>query len=303
MNDEGLLKLKRRWRASGLTGDEEHYLRELRRRGELDDDRLSLAAFAGHPAARSLLLDEAPDLPRDFALWPAEWQTWAGELLHSELDIGEGRIWFPGNPWPNGHLVRKVLWSGVLDDDGLHFRFSATTMDYDFEDTDDEPEDEDDELDDWQATGVWGNYHRCRMSGGFPIAPLSEPFHQSSFKARVDTEPEALIDDDDFAFETYLLGHDSVGDHSLHLTPNRDGTHRLIWSGKIALTYRGDDNFRYRFWLEEPRVRFDGFQISQDETSALRDLSTLVANPDDYEVIERNGSSVLIPKFLNSEAP
>ncbi len=58
MSDPSLRELAQRWRQSGTVEDEAAYLRARRRAGDLDPERLHLAAFCRHPAAR-LALDEA----------------------------------------------------------------------------------------------------------------------------------------------------------------------------------------------------------------------------------------------------
>lgn len=50
------------------------------------------------------------------------------------------------------------------------------------------------------------------------------------------------------AFTIYLLGHDSVGFHRFKFErlPDSD-KFKILWSGKIALSYRGDSEFKYDF--------------------------------------------------------
>lgn len=60
MGDEQLRALERRWQESGDSADEAQYLRALLRNEALPSERLRLAAFLGHPAARAALGGEAP---------------------------------------------------------------------------------------------------------------------------------------------------------------------------------------------------------------------------------------------------
>ncbi len=52
-----------------------------------------------------------------------------------------GRIWFPGNPWPEGHALKELVWTGALvPERGLVFRYTfrvtATGLTFDgFSDT------------------------------------------------------------------------------------------------------------------------------------------------------------------------
>ncbi|MER7280154.1 hypothetical protein ABT369_37525 [Dactylosporangium sp. NPDC000244] len=52
------------------------------------------------------------------------------------------------------------------------------------------------------------------------------------------------------AFHVYLLGHDSVADHAVTFTGDGSGRHRIDWTGRVALTYSGDEEFRYEFRAE-----------------------------------------------------
>src|SRR5688572_25780255 len=74
------------------------------------------------------------------------------------------RIFFKDNPFPNGHRIKKFVWSGELDPDkGLIFHFHLETEDYDEED---EEEFEEEDMPDWLSKTVWNNYHKCRLSSG-----------------------------------------------------------------------------------------------------------------------------------------
>lgn len=55
MSDARVRDAERRWRESGAVADEAAWLRERVRSGALDDARLRLAAYVGHPASRLAL--------------------------------------------------------------------------------------------------------------------------------------------------------------------------------------------------------------------------------------------------------
>jgi hypothetical protein len=63
MTDARLRALERRWRESGSLEDEVAYLLERLRTGDLLRDRVELAAYCGHAAARHALGAEAPPAP------------------------------------------------------------------------------------------------------------------------------------------------------------------------------------------------------------------------------------------------
>ena len=76
MSDQRLRELERLWRESGSPEAEADVLRERARAGMLSEDRLRLAAFLGHEAAR--LAAQDPPTPPE----PAEerWFLWGQEL-------------------------------------------------------------------------------------------------------------------------------------------------------------------------------------------------------------------------------
>ena len=63
MTDTKLRELERRWKESGSPEDEAAYLLERVRVGDLEKEKLELAAYCGHEGARLALGDEAPVFP------------------------------------------------------------------------------------------------------------------------------------------------------------------------------------------------------------------------------------------------
>jgi hypothetical protein len=167
--------------------------------------------------------------------------------------VVQGRIWFPGNPWPDGHRVTDFEWTGRLDAQGrLWFDLTLATADYDEEGS---PPDDDGD-DDWSAPIAWNNYHACKLSStrwedatGLLAATPGQAFRLADpGPHRLTADPLPIEDvDDDPAFHIYLLGHDSVAAHEVFFTRQATGRYRIEWTGRIALTYTGDDEFRYRF--------------------------------------------------------
>jgi hypothetical protein len=172
-----------------------------------------------------------------------------------------GQDLVPGNPWPDGHRVEKFAWTGRLDDLGqLWFDVTLRTADYDEAGViaDDEDEQSDD-LPDWEAPIVWNNYHRCTISSTFwdNATGLLAATSERRFRL-VDSEPQQLTADPlpiedldaDPAFHVYLLGHDSIADHTITFTADGTGRHRVDWRGRIALTYAGNETFEHEFRAE-----------------------------------------------------
>ena len=63
-----------------------------------------------------------------------------------------------------------------------------------------------------------------------------------------DPHPETVNEYHDLAMGIYLQGHDSCGKHQLTFTRiEQSNRFNIDWSGKIAKTYFGDDEFKYDF--------------------------------------------------------
>ncbi len=170
----------------------------------------------------------------------------------------EGRIVFPGNPWPEGHPIEEFEWTARIEGGDLWFDLHLRSADYDSgrEIDVDEDEVEDDKDSDWEAPIVWNNYHRCTLSstfwgeeGGFRMCPL-DAFSPAWLDGRgFEVDPQdGTVDDDDRAFHIYLLGHDSVANHRIAFRRSGDGERfDIVWAGDIALTYGGNDALEHRF--------------------------------------------------------
>lgn len=214
----------------------------------------------------------------------------------------ENRIYFKDNPYPGGHAVKKFSWSAKMDPEaGLFFHFHLETDDYYAED--ESEEEEDDTVADWQSKSVWGNYHSCTLSStahgntGIRVAAPGEKFDFGGWETlqlAADTFP--LPDDweyDDLNFSIYLLGHDSVADHHIRIERQTGNTFHLHWTGKIALTYGGDDEFKYSFEARLGNITFDGIYYPKDYTQdqAMALLGTLVEKPGQFEFQDLNPKS------------
>jgi hypothetical protein len=73
MTDERLRELERRWKESGSVEDEAAYLLERVRVGDLDQERLQLAAYCGHSAAAHAT-GVASDRAKRFVSWASALQ-------------------------------------------------------------------------------------------------------------------------------------------------------------------------------------------------------------------------------------
>lgn len=69
MSDERLRDLERRWKETGSVEDEAAWITERMRVGMLAQDRVELAAYCGHQAARKALGRDACETPEDLEEW------------------------------------------------------------------------------------------------------------------------------------------------------------------------------------------------------------------------------------------
>ena len=148
-------------------------------------------------------------------------------------------------------------WTGRLDDaNALWFDLSLRTADYDEEG--DPPEDPEG-YDAWISPIVWNNYHCCFLSStkwedatGLLAATPERPFRFTDPRPQRLTADPLPVEDLDAqpAFHIYLLGHDSVAGHEVEFTRQDAGGFSIAWTGRIALTYTGDEEFRHGFRAE-----------------------------------------------------
>lgn len=166
-----------------------------------------------------------------------------------------GRIYFPGNPWPEGHPIKEFAWEARNKDGQVWFDLHLVTENYYSERGIEEPEDGDaDYPSSWEAPGVWGNYHSCILSstywgtGGFPVAE-SEHFNWEEldgYELFVDEPPPEEVENN--AFGIYLLGHDAVAQHRIKFTKSLNPEcFDISWSGMVALAYVGDYEYKHEF--------------------------------------------------------
>ncbi|MFJ1312089.1 hypothetical protein [Agrobacterium sp. P15N1-A] len=64
----------------------------------------------------------------------------------------------------------------------------------------------------------------------------------------IDPHPETITDRNDFAFQIYLLGHDTVAEHKIKFDRiSSSNCFKITWFGKIARTCVGDHEFKHNF--------------------------------------------------------
>ena len=195
--------------------------------------------------------------------------------LFSKSREQPNRIYFKGNPYPEGHRIKKFIWSGRLDEEEqLWFDLHLETEDYYVEDEDDDDFEDEDENSDWEAKIVWENYSSCTISStkwqsrGILIDTTKGKFDFNSLSKKVfevDILPlKKNLDFDDLSFQIYLLGHDSCAGHKIKFSRASNEKIDIEWSGKIALTYSGEEKFKHDFTAFIQDVSFDGFYLAKN---------------------------------------
>lgn len=216
----------------------------------------------------------------------------------------ENRIYFKDTPYPGGHRIKKFVWSAAMDPEaGLFFHFHLETDDYYAEDVSEEEDDEDETKSDWDSKGVWGNYHSCKLSStahensGICIAAPGEKFSFGGWETLTLTADTLPLPDnweyDDLSFSIYLLGHDSVANHNIRIERQANNTFYIHWTGNIALSYAGDDEFKHSFEAHLTGVTFDGIYYPKDYTQeqALSLLGSFTAHPEQFSFQDLNPKS------------
>ncbi len=211
------------------------------------------------------------------------------------------RIYFLNNPYPKGHKIIEFIWKGRIDEaENQWFDFHLKTEDYYAEDDSD---DEGEVPSDWDSKIVWGNYHNCILSSTY--WPETRGIHIADSSQKLDfdlfIQEELLIDPlplqkdfdyEDFALHIYLLGHDSCADHRIKIAPHNQ-KFEITWSGKIALTYAGEDEFKYDFRALIQNVTFDGFHYptSWSLKKASEIFQRKLVKFEEYEFVDLNPKS------------
>lgn len=217
------------------------------------------------------------------------------------------KIYFLDNPYPNGHKIDTFSWSGRIDENGfIWFDFHLKTENYYANDDEnsEEEEEEDETLSDWGSKIVWGNYHACTLSSnywseqrGIRINKLGEKLDFDTIVKHElftsDLPSEQHFDDADLAFSIYLLGHDSCADHRIRFSKTGNNQYDITWTGKIALTYSGDDEFSHEFKAEIFNAEFEGFHYPKTWSleKAAEMFKAQLANFEDYEFVDLNPKS------------
>lgn len=165
-----------------------------------------------------------------------------------------GRITFADNPWPAGHALERIELTVRGDEEGaLRLHLQAETQDYDAESPGALPSDAA-EAGPWQQPEVWRRYTSAIISSvkwgnaglKLPVAP--DKFRETMLDGlELSADPVSKISLDqpaeELAFGCYVLGQDLCGDHRLRLTRVGSYTYDLHWTGRVAATFVGEEDF------------------------------------------------------------
>jgi len=210
----------------------------------------------------------------------------------------KNRIYFKDNPYPKGHLIKEFKWSArVYPEDGLWFDLHLISDKYYAED---EGYEEEEDLPNWDAKIVWGNYHACSLSstkwdiGGFLVGTEQKKFDFGKmdnlfFHLDKLPRPEDFDYDEDLPFSIYLLGHDDCADHQISFSKNSSNKFDIEWKGKIALAYSGDYDFNHEFYafIENILLEEIYYPEAMSEEEAIESLKKYSENFEGLKLIPR----------------
>lgn len=201
------------------------------------------------------------------------------------------RIYFSeGNPWPEGHEIESCHLEGrICSSQRLEILLYLKTLDYRM--NDDGHFLENVAEDSWGSKIVWNSYHSCRMNGTLLSGSPESPIHIASIPNShyvIDPFPEShqKFIDDRLDFDIYLLGHDCVADHRIHIGPLLPGSqgYPITWSGKICLAYAGEQEFDYHFTLTTTALPITSisFPSEWDDAEAIHALRDLLIEAGEF---------------------
>ena len=200
------------------------------------------------------------------------------------------RIYFKGSPWPEGHRIEKFQWTTEVKGDDVWLNFHLETADYDSE-RNIPIEETVAETSDWEAPIVWCNYHKCTISsnhwheGGFKLCQLHE-YHAEyldGLELAIDSDVSKINDLDALAFHIYLLGHDAVAKHRIKfIRQAHSDLFTILWRGKIALIYSGENTFDKTFELKitnqvVPEIQLRRNKNMQDKDALVEQVYTNIS--------------------------
>jgi hypothetical protein len=214
------------------------------------------------------------------------------------------RIYFLGNPYPKGHALEEFLWNGRIDEDeSMWFDFHLTTDPYHVDNDEEYNEEEDALLSTWESKGMWGAYGQCTLSSsrwGLEGIQINRTAAKAVFNDFI-TEPLLAhtlplgpdFDCNEVAFGIYLIGHDSCANHRIKVTETGKNKFDIEWSGKIALHYTGESEYKYDFSIHLPNTEFDGFHYPKSWSleKATNFFKSNFEDFEEYEFVDLNPKS------------
>lgn len=220
------------------------------------------------------------------------------------------RIFFPGNPWPDGHAIKELFWSARLDPEtGLWFDLHLESENYYAEDSDQDTAYDDAIDNDWESKLSWSNFHSCTLSStywdniGFQVASQAAPLDMAVAEGQVFSFDNLPVTAEHYerAFGIYLLGHDGVADHRVCIKKQPlNQVFSLKWSGRIALEYNvgvGLAEFDQEFQVNYDSLTFSGIELPDGfaANEAISIANELVSGLGELEFVAREDADWLIP--------
>lgn len=145
----------------------------------------------------------------------------------------QGRVWFEGSPWPEGHAVTRFNWEWFEDDRGhRRIEIELETAPFDAEG----PGKKKAKVG-TPAAWMAGQRATLRTEAGIKAADGVE---EDNFEL---TAKDAKRSPGDRAFSLDLAGSDAIADHTLAFEPDGD-TWNLVWTARYGLAGAPEHPFR-----------------------------------------------------------
>lgn len=151
----------------------------------------------------------------------------------------ENKIYFIGNPWPNGHLIKEGAGMSLFKNNNLIFvKLSLKSENYCLESESFSRET------DWECVDSWSNYCFANLNLCEELevdcTKFASLLTKSEFLLKATSLPINYDDLDINRNHCYILGHDDVVGHKIKLIKLENNNYNVEWSCEYVGTYFGN---------------------------------------------------------------
>lgn len=233
---------------------------------------------------------------------------WSGHLSEKGLHFDFEVLTAPYDEADQNSLEDEELYDYDEEDEDEDEELYDEEDENENEELYEDEEDDDEDIDDWDSKTVWRNYNSFHLTSedeeqqGLLIGSKECPFNEKTLTTtewQVDfltEEQMEYLDPEELSFSIYLLGHDSAAFHTIVFSQNQDCTYAIQWDGKIALTYAGQEEFQYEFYMKIDSATFEGFTIPSHMTdeAALALVKQYTVHPENFYIVNKKDQRLLV---------